>query len=109
VDNDVIEEFSRAIAHTAKKSGISHNSVLMDVTMGRYEEFTGGRLVINTTEGGGSVTFQVPQQIQPHNLLAAVAAARRYLSEHTGMVTDPTNYIPRRISRLRASFSRASV
>lgn len=68
-------------------------------------DFSSGKILVSSTEVGGTVTFAVPPGHTPQSLLCLVESAIEWLQQQP----DPTspNLSPRRIRRLRVSFAKA--
>lgn len=69
-------------------------------------DFTSGKILISSTEAGGTVTFAIPPGHTPQSLMCLVELAIQWLTKQP----DPTtpNLSPRRLRRLRASFAKAT-
>jgi len=81
--------------------------ILLALETRRYEDIAEGKVLVSTSEGGGTASFSIPDGITTGNLATYCTRARRFLAVNPGMIISPSDYIPRRIMRRRASFARA--
>lgn len=98
----------RALVRVAKiKNSAAPLQFLKDLLVAIYDggDFSSGKILINSQEAGGAVTFAIPAGHSPKSLMALVEEAIEWLEQQDDP-TDP-DLSPRRIRRLRASFVKA--
>ena len=100
----------RALVLAAKKNSKEGETTPIDVletiVVGRFDsDFSNGKTVISTQEADGSVSFSIPDQLSPAEVVALAMEAIAWLKAQP----DPNNpnVYPRRIKRLRVSFAKA--
>ncbi|MDE2100952.1 MAG: hypothetical protein KGL39_27140 [Patescibacteria group bacterium] len=88
-------------------------AILENVVIGKFNtEFSNGKVLVSTNEAGGSVSFMVPGDFGPDEVMAlAYEAIQRIKSGDFGPNEDsPDPYFNlRRIKRLRISFAKATI
>lgn len=103
-------DFSKVIG-LVRVAKIKNDAAPMDflkaLLVAIYEQdISTGKVLISSTEVGGTVTFAVPPGMNPEALFALVNEAIQWLESQD----DPTDPVfPRRIKRGRFSFSKASI
>jgi hypothetical protein len=98
----------RALVRGAKLANpASPQAALESILLGRFnaEATDGGKTLISTNEAGGGVTFALPGDFGPADVMALCEEALQWLLNQP----DPTNpnLTPRRITRLRVNFRKA--
>jgi hypothetical protein len=102
----------RAFIRAAKKYGDANSktpiAVLEAILLGRFTaEATEGKTLVTSTENGGTVTFMLPHDFGPADVMALAEEAIEWLEQQP----DPNNpkLAARRIKRLRVSFANAAI
>ncbi len=99
--------FWRIAKLTAERSGVSLRALLEDLAVKHFKTtVSDGRVLLSTAEAGGSVEFEVPSGMGPNEIARLADKALRHLETQTDQ-TNPNP--PREITRLRATFNRASI
>ncbi|MFM7103090.1 MAG: hypothetical protein ACKO3N_18215 [Verrucomicrobiota bacterium] len=101
--------FVRAAKLKATAGGTSLRAVLECILLGQFNSsVVNGRTVISTSEAGGSVQFEILDGLGPARVAELAGEALDWLDSLPA--EQQANPIPpRRIRRLRVSFSRAQV
>lgn len=89
-------------------NGATPKSVLEGIVLGQFtSNATNGRTVISTSEAGGTVTFTLPADLGPADVMTVADEALSIVETSA----DPLNPTvgSRRIRRLRASFAKAAI
>ena len=88
-------------------------AILENIVMGKFStEFTDGKTLVSSSEAGGSVSFSVPFNFGPDQVMTlAMEAIQRIKAGDFGPdENNPDPYLNmRRIKRLRASFAKATI
>jgi len=102
----LVRAFVRAAMLQANGGAIK--PVLEQIILGKFQsEVTDGKTLVSTSEAGGTVTFALPNNLGPAEIMALAEEAIEWLDNQP----DPANpnLSPRRIRRLRVSFDKAAV
>jgi hypothetical protein len=70
-------------------------------------EVTNGTTIVSTASDGHSVSFQLPDNLNPAEVMVLAEEALTWLEDQPD-ATDPTR-LPRNIRRLRVSFGKAAI
>ena len=102
----------RGFVESARAIGIQTNKaltqVLSEVRNAIFsDELQNGKILISSTEAGGTVTFALPPGHTPLEIMALAQEALDWCSQFPDPNNPPAS--SRRIRRLRASFDKAAI
>lgn len=96
---------------TAGKSVTAARYALEDLAKTRYTEIQEGRVVVSTSENGGSVSFAIPQNMGPEQVVDTAHQAVQWIDDTIPAAswedssTAESYFFPKRITRLTPRFS----
>ena len=107
-DYIVVRGFAGSAQREGVRVGKTAVEVLDAVIDGQFNSVSkNGRTIVSTSEGGGSVTFNVDLALSPKGVISLATEAKDFITSQA----DPLNPVTtnRRIRRLRVSLSKANL
>lgn len=105
--DQLLRGLANGIRSSAEKAGKTLTGVLLEILEALSTgEIQDGKILIGSNEAGGNVTFTVPPDHTPRELIKMYQATLDWCNEHA----DPDNppRFARRVKRLRVSFNKAT-